>query len=69
MKTLTLTLETEMERHLQALVQLEHRSEAEIVLEALRNYTSPVIPDWVGIGASNERLSERDEEILKTEWQ
>jgi hypothetical protein len=69
MKTLTLTLETELELRLQTLAQLEHRSEIEIVLEALRSYTSPVIPDWVGIGASNERLSERDEEILKTEWQ
>ncbi len=68
MKTLTLTLENELEQRLTALAQLEHRGEEEIILDALEAYTKPSISDWVGIGASNAVLSEQDEEILRTEW-
>jgi predicted DNA-binding protein len=69
MKTLTLTLENELEQRLAMRAKLEQRSETEILLEALEAYIKPSIPDWVGIGASKEALSERDEEILKAEWQ
>lgn len=68
MKILTLTLENELEQRLTALAQLERRSEVEIILDALEAYTKPSIPDWVGIGASGATLSEKDEEILRTEW-
>ncbi len=66
MKTLTVTLENELEQRIAHLAQLQHRSETEIILEAIKAYTK--IPDWVGIGASNSLLSVRDEEILKAEW-
>jgi predicted transcriptional regulator len=69
MKTVTVTFEDELEQRLTALAQLEHRSEVEIILDALEAYTKPSIPDWVGIGASNAGLSLKDEEILRTEWQ
>jgi hypothetical protein len=69
MKTLTLTLENELEERLALQAKLEQRSETEILLEALEAYIKPSIPDWVGIGASEQALSERDEEILKAEWQ
>jgi predicted transcriptional regulator len=68
MKTLTVTLENELEQRLTALAQLECRSEVEIILDALEAYTKPNIPDWVGIGASDAALSEKDEEILRTKW-
>ena len=68
MKTLTLTLEPELEQHLAALVQSQQRSETEILLDALRAYGEPSLPDWVGIGASKEALSIQDEEILQAEW-
>ncbi len=68
MKTLTLTLENELEQRLADLAQLEHRSEVEIILDALEAYTKPTFPDWVGIRASDAALSEKDEEILQTEW-
>ncbi len=68
MKTLTVTLENDLEKRLTDLAKLEHRSEVEIILDALEAYTKPSIPDWVGIGASNAALSEKDEEILRTEW-
>ena len=68
MKTLTLTLDGELEERLRSLALLEGRSESEILLEALQNYTSAGIPDWVGIAASSENLSERDETILQSEW-
>ncbi len=68
MKTLTVTLENELEQRITDLAQLEQRSETEIILEAIKAYTTPKIPDWVGIGASAQALSVRDEEILKAEW-
>ncbi len=68
MKTLTLTLDGELEERLRSLALLKGRSESEILLEALQNYTSTGIPDWVGIAASSEKLSERDETILQSEW-
>jgi hypothetical protein len=55
MKIPMLTLETKPEQPVKTLVQLEPCSET--------------VWDWVGVGASSEQLSERDEEILKTEWQ
>ena len=69
MKTLTLTLERDLEQHLAALVESQQRSETEILLDALRAYQEPSLPDWVGIGASKDALSVRDEEILQAEWQ
>ncbi len=68
MKTLTLTLKPDLEQRLATLAKLEQRSETEIALEAIKAYTVPSIPDWVGIGASNANLSTRDEEILTAEW-
>ena len=69
MKTITLTLEPDLEQRLMHQAKLEQRTEAEILVEALLAYTQPSIPDWVGIGASNEALSERDEDIVRAEWQ
>ena len=68
MKTITLTLEPDLELRLIRQAKLEQRSETEILVEALLAYTKSSIPDWVGIGASNEALSEHDEEILRAEW-
>lgn len=68
MKTLTVTLEPDLEQRLANLAQLEQRSETELILEAIKAYTAPKIPDWVGIGASSSALSVQDEEILKAEW-
>jgi predicted transcriptional regulator len=69
MKTLTLTLDPILEQRLAAMAQFEHRSETEIILEAIAAYTSSELPDWVGIGASESgQLSETDEKILAAEW-
>jgi predicted DNA-binding protein len=69
MKTLTLTLEPHLEQRLHDLAQRQGRSETEVVLEAIRAYTDPDLPDWIGIATSSEALSERDEAILRSEWQ
>jgi hypothetical protein len=68
MKNLVVTLENELEQRISNLAKLEQRSETEIILEAIKAYTTPKIPDWVGIGASSSALSVREEEILKAGW-
>ena len=64
----TLTLEPDLEQHFAALVQSQQRRETEILLDALRAYREPSLPDWVGVGTSKEALSIQDEEILRAEW-
>ena len=69
MKTLTFTLEDELELRLTELAKREGRTEIEIVREAITAYTSAGFPDWVGLGASKDGvLSEQDEAILQAEW-
>jgi predicted transcriptional regulator len=69
MKTLTIPLNDQLERTLRELARRQGRSETELALDVLEQYAAQDIPDWVGIGESEEaQLSQRDEQILKTEW-
>lgn len=68
-KTLTLTINDELEQRLQEIADRQGKAPLEVVREALEALTKPVIPSWVGIGASEQGdLSTRDEEILSQEW-
>ena len=70
MKRTTMYLEEDLDLQLKRLAETQGRSQAELMREALREYTNahaPVrrVPDWVGIGASGVGdLSERTDELL-----
>jgi hypothetical protein len=69
MKTLTLTIDDELEQRLQEIADRQGKAPLEVVREALEALTNPIIPSWVGIGTSEKGdLSTRDEEILSQEW-
>jgi hypothetical protein len=69
MKTLTLTINDDLEQRLQKIADRQGKAPLEVVREALEAFTNPVIPSWVGIGTSEDGdLSTRDEEILSQEW-
>ena len=54
MKTLTLTLEPDLEQRLAALAQLGQRSESEIALEAIKAFTAPSIQEWFSTGNDSD---------------